>query len=47
MAHWREEYLAALTVRDQREKANATLYDACQFYHALCSAIATDIIYQI
>ncbi|KAJ5783010.1 Autophagy-related protein 16 [Penicillium paradoxum] len=28
MAHWREEYLAALTVRDQREKANATLYDA-------------------
>ncbi|CAG7918974.1 unnamed protein product [Penicillium olsonii] len=28
MAHWREEYLAALTVRDQSEKANATLYDA-------------------
>ncbi|KAJ5558542.1 hypothetical protein N7461_002514 [Penicillium sp. DV-2018c] len=28
MAHWREEYLAALTVRDQREKANVALYDA-------------------
>ncbi|KAJ5312497.1 hypothetical protein PENANT_c027G06949 [Penicillium antarcticum] len=28
MAHWRDEYLAALTVRDQREKANASLYDA-------------------
>ncbi|CAP95621.1 hypothetical protein E8E15_006009 [Penicillium rubens] len=28
MAHWREEYLAALTVRDQREKANTNLYDA-------------------
>ncbi|KAJ5874290.1 Autophagy-related protein 16 [Penicillium soppii] len=28
MAHWRDEYLAALTVRDQREKANVTLYDA-------------------
>lgn len=30
MAHWREEYLAALTVRDQREKANTNLYDACE-----------------
>ncbi|KAJ5433084.1 Autophagy protein 16 [Penicillium daleae] len=28
MPHWREEYLAALAVRDQREKANAALYDA-------------------
>ncbi|KAJ5340753.1 Autophagy-related protein 16 [Penicillium brevicompactum] len=28
MAHWREEYLAALTVRDHREKANAKLYNA-------------------
>ncbi|KAJ5120661.1 uncharacterized protein N7515_010049 [Penicillium bovifimosum] len=28
MAHWREEYLAALTVRDSREKANSALYDA-------------------
>ncbi|CAG7938600.1 unnamed protein product [Penicillium salamii] len=28
MAHWREEYLAALTVRDQREKANVPLYNA-------------------
>ncbi|KAJ5177856.1 Autophagy-related protein 16 [Penicillium coprophilum] len=28
MAHWREEYLAALTVRDNREKANAPLYAA-------------------
>lgn len=31
MAHWREEYLAALTVRDHREKANVALYDACPF----------------
>lgn len=29
MPHWREEYLAALAVRDQREKANVALYDAC------------------
>lgn len=29
MAQWREEYLAALAVRDQREQANSTLYDAC------------------
>ncbi|OQD74925.1 hypothetical protein PENDEC_c009G03637 [Penicillium decumbens] len=28
MAQWREEYLAALAVRDQREKANTALYDA-------------------
>ncbi|KAJ5152339.1 hypothetical protein N7492_010634 [Penicillium capsulatum] len=28
MAHWREEYLAALGARDQREKANVALYDA-------------------
>lgn len=32
MAHWREEYLAALTVRDHREKANVALYDACPFW---------------
>lgn len=29
MAQWREEYLAALAVRDQREKPNSALYDAC------------------
>lgn len=29
MAHWREEYFAALGVRDEREKANIALYDAC------------------
>ncbi|KAJ5160013.1 Autophagy protein 16 [Penicillium canariense] len=34
MAHWREEYLAALAVRDQREKANVALYDACLFLAA-------------
>lgn len=28
MAHWREEYFAALGVRDEREKANIALYDA-------------------
>jgi hypothetical protein len=34
MAQWREEYLAALAVRDQREKANSALYDACSFSDA-------------
>ncbi|KAL2800417.1 autophagy-related protein 16 [Aspergillus keveii] len=28
MAHWREEYAAALAARDRREKANAAVYDA-------------------
>ncbi|PYH44597.1 ATG16 family protein [Aspergillus saccharolyticus JOP 1030-1] len=28
MAHWREEYSAALAARDRREKANTALYDA-------------------
>lgn len=28
MAHWREEYLAALAVRDHREKSNIVIYDA-------------------
>ncbi|KAJ5939156.1 hypothetical protein N7466_002290 [Penicillium verhagenii] len=38
MAHWREEYLAALAVRDQREKANVALYDA---YTRLADRTAT------
>lgn len=28
MVHWREEYFAALAVRDESEKANISLYDA-------------------
>lgn len=47
MAHWREDYLAALTVRDQREKANATLYDACPsipYVMLFIGSITTDII---
>ncbi|PWY84952.1 autophagy protein 16 [Aspergillus heteromorphus CBS 117.55] len=28
MAHWREEYSAALAARDRREKANQAIYDA-------------------
>ncbi|KAL4904859.1 autophagy protein 16 [Aspergillus multicolor] len=28
MAHWREEYAAALATRDRREKANVALYNA-------------------
>ncbi|OJJ98810.1 hypothetical protein ASPACDRAFT_44439 [Aspergillus aculeatus ATCC 16872] len=28
MAHWREEYSAALASRDRREKANTAIYDA-------------------
>ena len=29
MAPWAEEYSVALAVRDRREKANSTIYDAC------------------
>ncbi|KKK23583.1 hypothetical protein ARAM_001325 [Aspergillus rambellii] len=29
MAHWREEYAAALAARDRREKANISIYNAC------------------
>lgn len=29
MANWRDDYFAALGVRDEREKANIGLYDAC------------------
>lgn len=29
MAHWKEEYTAALAARDRREKANIALYNAC------------------
>lgn len=32
-ANWREEYFAALGVRDEREKANVALYDACMAVH--------------
>ena len=32
MAHWREDYLAALAVRDKSEKANLALYDACSCF---------------
>jgi hypothetical protein len=46
MAHWRDEFLAALTVRDQREKANAALYDACPFYRRSLLT-TTDIILPI
>lgn len=31
MVHWREEYFAALAVRDESEKANISLYDACMW----------------
>jgi hypothetical protein len=39
MPHWREEYLAALAVRDQREKANVALYDACS-----CAKVPVQLI---
>lgn len=29
MANWRDEYFAALVVRDRRDQANTTLFDAC------------------
>jgi peptidoglycan hydrolase CwlO-like protein len=42
MPHWREEYLAALAVRDQREKANVALYDACS---CLAAKVPVRLIY--
>jgi hypothetical protein len=30
MANWRDEYYAALLVRDQREQANNSFYYACK-----------------
>lgn len=51
MAHWREEYSAALTARDRREKANVALYNACMSYkHYRYEDSRSDnlsIIYQI
>ncbi|KAJ5893510.1 hypothetical protein N7495_005201 [Penicillium taxi] len=38
MSHWREEYLAALAVRDRKEKASVELYDA---YTRLADRTAT------
>lgn len=32
MANWRVEYIAALTARDQSEKANLALYNACKLF---------------
>ena len=32
MANWRDEYCAALVVRDRREKTNVALYNACKLY---------------
>jgi hypothetical protein len=29
MANWRDDFYAALRVRDEREQANGSLYDAC------------------
>lgn len=29
MANWRDEYFAALVVRDRRDQANTALFDAC------------------
>ncbi|KAJ5654006.1 Autophagy-related protein 16 [Penicillium lividum] len=43
MAHWREEYLAALAVRDQREKANVALYEAYTHLADRTAALTTPI----
>lgn len=29
MANWRDEYFAALRIRDEREKSHSRLFDAC------------------
>lgn len=42
MANWREEYLAALGIRDEREKANTALYDACRKTYIMYSTITQD-----
>ncbi|KAL4821290.1 autophagy protein 16 [Aspergillus spinulosporus] len=41
MAHWREEYAAALAARDRREKANVAIYNA---YSQLADRTATAMI---
>ncbi|KAJ6036957.1 Autophagy-related protein 16 [Penicillium herquei] len=43
MAHWREEYFAALAVRDQREKANLALYDSYTRLADRTATLATSI----
>ncbi|KAL3439278.1 autophagy protein 16 [Aspergillus tetrazonus] len=41
MAHWREEYAAALAARDRREKANVAIYNA---YSQLADRTASSMI---
>ncbi|KAL4761786.1 ATG16 family protein [Aspergillus foveolatus] len=41
MAHWREEYAAALAARDRREKANVAIYNA---YSQLADRTASSLI---
>ncbi|KAL4741948.1 autophagy protein 16 [Aspergillus similis] len=41
MAHWREEYAAALAARDRREKANVAIYNA---YSQLADRTASSVI---
>lgn len=41
MSNWRDEYFAALGVRDEREKANLPIYDACTFLSFLTGSIYT------
>ncbi|RDW62977.1 ATG16 family protein [Aspergillus mulundensis] len=42
MAHWREEYAAALATRDRREKANVVIYNAyTQLADRTASAVVT------
>jgi hypothetical protein len=46
MANWREEYFAALGVRDEYEQANASLYDACLYHlHACREGRSYELLY--
>lgn len=45
MANWRDEYCAALAVRDEAEKANVVLYDACPYTRSVYFAHIADLIH--
>lgn len=42
MPTWRDEYLSALQKRDQKEKANAAVYESCNNVKTMCLTNFTD-----
>lgn len=41
---WRNDYLAALQARDQREQANKPVFDACTWPAVLCHSLRLTIL---